>query len=502
MLPIRLVLWPLSIYDAFRLILGRNDLISGLTSLNSFATLRRNMGTFKMHKNWRFWLAVGVSTLALGSTAFAQPRTVRIPNNTTPVGEMTQDAAPTTMASPTTTPMVMQTARNRADMLPDATAPGSAATAPMDVSDAAARTSVVDGGAVANAMAFSGNDAMSNFGPSSGTAVGQRALELRDEVLRLRASVNNNAGEFMQLRSNGAAGAVQYHSTVAAITARLQNGTTRGNPILLRQWDEADSSLNEITQSLTRLNALSTAIASDASLSAYLLESIQAAFHLNGAVDEDHDQLALIRDETSRVIVQVDYLRNQITDDVQRQTSYLTTERTNLQALAFAISRGELLGGGVGNRPVLVTPTPVMSMPGEMAPSRIGIVGASEPTSPRSMMADANRLPNPQAAIAPTAGRLLVLIRFNQPVVEYEQQLAQAVSTTLDRRPNADFTVVAVSPSSGDSSDMARSTEVAQRNAETVKRSLMQLGLSSGRISIAGTKAASAQSPEVHVYVR
>jgi hypothetical protein len=71
------------------------------------------------------------------------------------------------------------------------------------------------------------SESLSNFGPSSGTVVGNRALELRDDVLRLRSSVNLNANEFALLRSNGAAGAVQYHSTVAAITARLQNGTTR-----------------------------------------------------------------------------------------------------------------------------------------------------------------------------------------------------------------------------------------------------------------------------------
>ncbi|MBI1273242.1 MAG: hypothetical protein GC131_04055 [Alphaproteobacteria bacterium] len=421
-----------------------------------------------MHNNWRFMLAITACSIAFQTPAFAQTRSLNLPNNatTSPVATMAMPDGNDAMMDP----MAMSVVDN--------------APAP-------------DGGLVASAMA-GGDDALANFGPSSGTAVGQRAVELRDEVLRLRASVNNNAGEFMQSRSNGAAGAVQYHSTVAAITARLQHGTTRGNPILLRQWDEADAALNEVTQSLTRLNSLSTAIASDASLSAFLLESIQAAFHLSGAIDEDHDQLALLRDEISRLIVQVDYLRNQVTDDVQRQTAYLTTERSNLQALALAVNRGELLGGGVGNRPVLVNTAPVMSLDQNASTSGFGIIGAAEPTSPRAMAA----LPSPDAAVAPSAGKLLVLVRFNKPVVQYEQQLAQAVSTTLDRRPNADFTIVAVTPSSGDSSDLARASEVAQRNAETIKRSLMQLGLSSTRIAVANTQAASAQSPEVHVYVR
>jgi hypothetical protein len=377
------------------------------------------------------------------------------------------------------------------------------------------------------------NDPLASFGPTSGTVVGNRGQELRDELLRLRSSVNLNAGEFSVLRANGAAGAVQYHSTTAAITARLQNGTTRGNPILLRQWEEAEASLNEVTNSLNRLNALQTSVSADASLGSYLLESVQAAFQLSGAVDEDHDQLKLLRDEVSRLIVQLDYLRNQVADDINRQTNYLTTERGNLQSLAFAINRGELLGGNMANKQVIVNSPPVAIMPPPQAapymqPSSysptpmaapVAPVTATQPTlpgqlgpapmSPRDMiqegglnMAPPNMPTNIQAAAPQSLGRLLVLIRFNQSDVQYEQQLSQAVSTALQRMPNAEFSVIAVSPSSGESTAIARDQEVATRNAESVKRSLVQLGLPSSRITSSSTQTATAQTPEVHVYVR
>jgi hypothetical protein len=353
-----------------------------------------------------------------------------------------------------------------------------------------------------------GADSLASFGPSSGTVVGNRALELRDEVLRLRASVNLNSNEFAVLRSSGAAGAVQYHSTVAAITARLQNGTTRGNPILLRQWDEADQALNEVSGSLGRLNTLQTAVEADASLAAYLLESIQAAFDLSGAIDEDHDQLKLLRDEVSRLVVQLDYLRSQVTNDIERQTTYLTTERTNLQALAFAISRGELLGNSFANRPVIVTtPSSVAAMP---SPTQ-SMVPGPEPMSPASYMQESGQSPmaapvanvtSADAAVAPSLGHLLVLIRYNQPVVDYESQLSQAVGNALERRPDAQFSVIAVSPIVGDPADLAKEQETAERNAEAVKRSLVQLGLAPSRISVANTQTQNASTPEVHVYIR
>ena len=374
-------------------------------------------------------------------------------------------------------------------------------------------------------LASGANDALAGFGPSSGTMVGNRALELRDDVLRLRSSVNLNANEFTILRANGAAGAVQYHSTVAAITARLQNGTTRGNPILLRQWEEAEASLNEVTNSLNRLNSLQTSVAADASLTSYMLESIQAGFLLSGAVDEDHDQLKLLRDEVSRLVVQLDYLRNQVADDIQRQTTYLTTERSNLQALAFAITRGELLGSSMANRPVIVNPAPVMSLPqaspmmnpgavrssyapaptaAPTVPVTAGKVGPT-PMSPREYMEESGQrssLPNPSSAVAPSAGRLLVLIRFNQPNVEYEQQLSSAVSTALQRKPDTEFSVISVTPVSGEPSEIATQQELAARNAEGVKRALVQLGLAPSRITMGSTQTADAKTAEVHVYVR
>ena len=433
----------------------------------------------------------------------------------------------------------------------DSAAPDAAASKSDSATDSLSAASQSPNPSLAMAAASVSTDSLASFGPSSGTVVGNRALELRDSILRLRASVNLNSSEFAVLRSSGAAGAVQYHSTVAAITARLQNGTTRGNPILLRQWDEANGSLDEVTSSLTRLNSLETAVDADASMASYLLESVQAAFQLSGAVDEDHDQLKLLRDEVSRLVVQLDYLRNQTTGDIERQTTYLTSERSNLQALAFAISRGELLGNSMANRPVIVNTAPIASLPppqppyapppqqqqqqgqqqqgfGQQPPQQQGMyapapnaapttpvmpgVAGAEPMSPRDYMQETGQgapqqpapppNPNMNSAVAPSVGRLLVLIRYNQPNVEYESQLSKAVGTALERRPNAEFSIVAVAPSSGDPADLAREQQDARTNAEAVKRSLVQLGLSPSRISMAAAQIQTAQTPEVHVYIR
>ena len=283
----------------------------------------------------------------------------------------------------------------------------------------------------------------------------------------------------------------------------------------MRQWDEANNSLDEVTSSLNRLNSLLTAVDSDASVGSYLLQSVQAAFELSGAVDEDHDQLKLLRDEVSRQIVQLDYLRSQTTNDIERQTNYLNTERANLQALAFAISRGEMMGNSLANRPVIVTPPSTSYVPGPAAggdpqmfaapasPVSAGVVGGAAPMSPRDLMSErASSNATASNDGAGSVGHLLVLIRYNQPVVEYQQQLSRAVGTTIEHHPDAAFSIVAVSPASGDPADLARTQEAAKRDAEDVRRSLVQLGLSPSHISVSSTQMQAAQVPEVHLYVR
>ena len=101
-----------------------------------------------------------------------------------------------------------------------------------------------------------------------------------------------------------------------------------------------------------------------------------------------------------------------------------------------------------------------------------------------------------------TLGQLLVLVRFNEAQVEYEDQMYQAVSTALDRKPDANFTIVAVSPKSNDPAAVGGDIERADRSAENVKSSLIQLGLQPNRISMSNISSDVAQSPEVHLYIR
>ncbi|MDX1485240.1 MAG: hypothetical protein R3229_12245 [Alphaproteobacteria bacterium] len=308
-------------------------------------------------------------------------------------------------------------------------------------------------------------------GSPTGTVVGAKVVQMRGELAQLQSGINQHNQELQQLRAQTVHHAQSYHGTVAAINSRLQVGTTPGNPVLISQWNTAQTQLDAISRDIAQLNSLANRVASDSSTSSYLLETTRATYGLSGAVDEDHRQLAILEDEVNRTVVLVDRLLNELSEDINRQSAYVGRERKNLTTLSVAVKNGELMGASLANRAFGAAPFQARPLSG----------------SP---------------AVSPGARRPLVVIRFDRPNVEYEQALYTAVSRALERRPQAGFDLVAVAPGKGSAAQVARGANVARRSAESVLRSLTSMGLPASRVSLSAGTSGEAQTAEVHIYVR
>lgn len=313
-------------------------------------------------------------------------------------------------------------------------------------------------------------------GTPTGTFVGQKTAELRGELQRLNGQLSQQNSQLQQIRQNTTINAQRYHGTVAAITARLQLGTTPGNPILVNQWNAAQAELERVGADIGNLNTLANQIAGNSALAAYVLESARAAYSLSGAVDEDHRQLAILEDETNRTVVLIDRLLSEINEDVARQTAYVANERSNLTTLSAAIKNGEL------NGPSLLTRAYTSSAGNQP-------VSFGTSATPRSGFSAGGRSP-------------LVVIRFDRPDVPYRQALYTAVSKTLEARPNALFDLVAVAPGSGSNSQVALEQSRLKKHTNDVLKALVDMGLPASRVSLGASQNPGASSSEVHLYVR
>ncbi|TAD86968.1 MAG: hypothetical protein EAZ99_19150 [Alphaproteobacteria bacterium] len=326
-------------------------------------------------------------------------------------------------------------------------------------------------------------------GAPSSTFVGQRAEQLRGDTVRLQTLLGEQSGALQEIRRNSLGAGQRYFQLVAGINGRLQIGTTPGNPILTRQWAEAQGELDRIGDDVNRLNTLSGQISSTASFASFLLEAVRATFGLTGAVDEDHRLLALIQDEVNRTVVGIERLLNEVSDDLQRQTAYVSNERRTLNTLAVAVKNGELLGGTLANR----------TSAGFGGGSLGGGLGGGSLSAPSAAPSSTFLGSGPTAL---GGRRPLVVIRFDRPNPPYQQQLFDAVAQTLDRQPAARFDLVAVAPTRGAQGQGPLSSTAARRNAETVLRTLSDMGLPVDRVTLTASTSAQADSNEVHLFVR
>ena len=305
---------------------------------------------------------------------------------------------------------------------------------------------------------------------ATGTFVGAKVAQHATELEALKSGIGNANARFQQLRAITEQNAQRYYAIVAAISARLHIGTTPGNPVLVSQWNTAQSELDRILTDIAALNTLANDIAGQSAMSAYVLDSIRAAYGLSGAVEEDHRQLARVEDEVNRSVVLIDRLLGEIGDTIARQTAYVNIERRRLTTLSLAVKNGDMFGPPLASGAF----TAALAAPGYATPTRAGAAG---------------RQP-------------LVVIRFDRPDVPYQQALYGALSQALERLPSATFDVVALAPNRGTPAEVARHSNESKRNAEKVFRSLTEMGLSGDRVTLSTAVSSAVQTNEVHVFVR
>ncbi|NIR46585.1 MAG: hypothetical protein GWM93_14610, partial [Gemmatimonadetes bacterium] len=149
----------------------------------------------------------------------------------------------------------------------------------------------------------------------TGTFVGQKVQQLRTDLGRMQSAISAHNGKLQQVRGQTAQHAQGYHATVGAIQSRLQVGTTPGNPVLVQQWNEAQSLLDRVSGDMANMNSLANEVSADSAMASFLLQSVRAAYGLSGAIEEDHRQLAILEDETNRTVVLIDRLLNELSDD-------------------------------------------------------------------------------------------------------------------------------------------------------------------------------------------
>ena len=301
---------------------------------------------------------------------------------------------------------------------------------------------------------------------NTGTFVGQKVITFRNELSQLQSSIKANNAQLQGIRDSVVNNALQYHKTIGMIEAKLQVGTTPGNPRMFEMLAQAQNNIQVMSTNSATLNQLSAKVAADTANTDYLVESIRSAYSISGAVDEDHRQLRILENETNQTSILINSLLGEVNSDISRQRQYIESAKNNIVDLSEAIKVGSY---GVANAPLtssIVRPTGSALLVGKPIPV--------------------------------ASGKPLFTVKFNRDNVNYEDGLEQVVSSAMDRKPNVFFDVVAISPMNGSTA----SKNMAQKKATAIFQDMINMGVSAEKISISSRSSAEASSAEVQIFVR
>ena len=309
----------------------------------------------------------------------------------------------------------------------------------------------------------------------SGTFVGQKINPLREDFEAVTEAFLVHRVSYEEVKSRVYGASTEFYGTVAAISTKLQLGTTPGNPVLVRQYDQAQGELDNIEEYMREINLLNQKVNADAGVVALLKSTLNKTLRLAGAIDQDHRHLELLEDDTEKLEIDISRLINEITEEISRQSGFTKIENQNLLVMAVAIRNGESMGTGILNRSFL-------------AAQALADAGAPD-----------EQLDAPKVKIS---GLPLVVIRFDDPDIDYEKTLFDAIGVTVDKKPGATFGLVAVAPIGKNDGETRINSSKVKKYAERVLRSLVSFGLPSKKVALSAKTSGDVVVPEVHIYVQ
>lgn len=306
--------------------------------------------------------------------------------------------------------------------------------------------------------------AQPDTGPT-GTFVGGKINQFRGDLASIQTAISSHNNDYLRFKDLVDEQTTIYQGLSSAIRSRLQIGTTPGNPILVGQWNDGQRALEDIQNNVNNLQIVNNRVTADFALIGHLQKAISSSFFISGAIDEDHNQLKVLRDDVERTKVLYDRLMNELENRISREISILNDERQYMKNLAVDVE--------------------------------IGRFGNSISSPPSSLGTSSSQQSNKIKSAPLNYDSALVVLKFDDSELDYSAGLFETISSSLNQQPSVKFEIVAVSPTGGASFALK-----AREKAAQILTQITEMGVPAERLSLTSSNSSSAQAEEVHIYIR
>lgn len=336
------------------------------------------------------------------------------------------------------------------------------------------------------------NDVKTTSASFDGTFMKNKIANFASEQSQLKKMVDSRKNDLQVMRNETNTAVSDYRSAIAQINSKLQLGTTAGNPELMDEWKDARAKLEKINNIAFDIKRFVADVESDQSMVDYMVGSIQAAYKIRGATEEDHKQLKALEEEAKQIGSNISMFTRQLNAEADRQQAYVDSEKHNLNDVALNIKNGKLYGMGGSSTDFFANGGSMFSSDESYdaflaeteqdygyAPRH----GRNKPAQRRPLNDTRTSLIAPSKAptmvmeTAPVSSRPLVIVKFDKKNVEFEEPLYQALSRALERNPSATFEVSGVAP-------QGKSNSAVKKNVKAVMNALTDMGLPASRVAI------------------
>ena len=309
------------------------------------------------------------------------------------------------------------------------------------------------------------------------------AGRLQGELDQIKGRIANRGTSLQQIRDGVARDASAYQAATSAVATGIQSGKATGDPVLLGHWTDAQAALARMDGSMAQLVALSVQSSQDAASAEYIADSAKRAGALQGSA-ADRQRLAAIAADAAATAEASRTQKTAIGTEIEKQSATVTHDRAELMRLASAIA-GAPAGKGQSSAVPRAAAVKSAAAIAKAAPPHSGT--SAPPASP----------PGDLDGKAP-----LVVIRFDQPNVPYDEPVRKAAALALQRKPTAIFDVVASAPAEGAPDAVASAREKSKADAEGVVRALMSAGVPSNQLTLTLATPQTGAASEVRIFVR
>ena len=95
----------------------------------------------------------------------------------------------------------------------------------------------------------------------------------------------------------------------------------------------------------------------------------------------------------------------------------------------------------------------------------------------------------------------LMVVRFNQDRVYYQQPLYNAVARALEAKPGVMFNIITLIPQTGNERLDKKATVEAQTNTNTLVADMVKMGVPQNRMRVSYQNGSNIESGELHLFV-